>query len=803
MDTESVDLARPGRNRRGGRVSIDAELLLPTEVEIFSVRDLPPNIRVGIEAVDEDYALTRGRSRAPSRIIDKDSADLLRVFRTPVRIVDAVLSFAGRRGLDPEKTLEEAYPLLFRLYQNKLLVPAESAIAVEGDLDLGSELNGFQLIRRVQALDDNEVFLARNAAGRFAAIKFYRKANERVVQALEREAAILQRAPCGRAPEYLFVTRSGSGVALATEWVFGSDALNAAAAIRGLREVRSDHRLLTLCSEIATAFAELHEAGVLHGDVHPRNVLIDGRGLAHLIDFGLAQSLDRSVPTVERGGIAFYFEPEFADAQRHRNTAPLSAGGEQYSVASLLYQLWTGVYYLDWSLEREAMLRQIVEEDPVRFDKRDIAPWPALEEVLRCSLNKRPERRFASMRELSEALRSLLADAQSRDQKATAHRRERAREKELLDRALSRYALGADGLRDGPANTPVASINYGAGGVAYGIYRIALRRGDARMLALADVWTQKAFALSSHEKAFYDSHLEINTKTVGETSLFHSATGLYCVRALVSIAVGDVDGASRAIDMFIVFSRRPCDKLDLTLGKASLLLGCAELIEALPTEWSVTLRSVRERGQEIADELISFLPSEPAATSPSIRMLGIAHGWGGLIFALLRWSRATQQEVSPIVLEKLEELETLAEPHGAGVRWPVYNGGSRSFMDGWCNGTAGYVMLFALASRISRKERFAELAERACTGAWMAEMRVGTLCCGLAGISYALAAVHRLTGSQLWLERARGAARRAAGDNSQHFFRDSLYKGAVGVAVLADDLEQPEAAAMPLFEPRC
>lgn len=58
-------------------MSIDTELLLPPDVEIFSVRDLAPEIRANIDAGDEDYALTRGRSRSPSRIVDRESADLL------------------------------------------------------------------------------------------------------------------------------------------------------------------------------------------------------------------------------------------------------------------------------------------------------------------------------------------------------------------------------------------------------------------------------------------------------------------------------------------------------------------------------------------------------------------------------------------------------------------------------------------------------------------------------------------------------------------------------------------------------
>ena len=144
-----------------------------------------------------------------------------------------------------------------------------------------------------------------------------------------------------------------------------------------------------MCVDIANAFADLHEAGVLHGDVHPRNVLVEGRGTVRLIDFGLAQPIEKTSGSGIRGGVAFYFDPEFAEAQRTHKEAILGAAGEQYSVASLLYQLWTGAYYIDWSLEREALLRQIVEVDPAPFEARNVPAWPALEAVLLRALQKR------------------------------------------------------------------------------------------------------------------------------------------------------------------------------------------------------------------------------------------------------------------------------------------------------------------------------------------------------------------------------------------------------------------------------
>jgi hypothetical protein len=93
------------------------------------------------------------------------------------------------------------------------------------------------------------------------------------------------------------------------------------------------------------------------------------------------------------------------------------------------------------------------------------------------------------------------------------------------------------------------------------------------------------------------------------------------------------------------------------------------------------------------------------------------------------------------------------------------------------------------------------VAARAALSAASSASTVGTLCCGQGGIGYALLALHRLTGSQAWLQQARAAAQRAAADRSRLLPRDALFKGALGVALLAEDLENPARAAMPLIEP--
>nr|MDP9121743.1 hypothetical protein [Acidobacteriota bacterium] len=88
---------------------------------------------------------------------------------------------------------------------------------------------------------------------------------------------------------------------------------------------------------------------------------------------------------------------------------------------------------------------------------------------------------------------------------------------------------------------------------------------------------------------------------------------------------------------------------------------------------------------------------------------------------------------------------------------------------------------------------------------WEAGGGHADLCCGLAGRAYALLNFDRHAGSGVtrhWQGRARELAEQAAAAalHSPGRTPDSLYKGTVGVAVLAADLWRPGAAAMPFFE---
>src|SRR4051812_22098119 len=98
-------------------------LVLPADVDLFSVADLPEDARRGIDSSEGSFALSRPRSRRGSKVLTADAAELVRLFRTPRTIVEAIIDFSRSRAIDPEEALERSYPLLDDLVRSEYLVP--------------------------------------------------------------------------------------------------------------------------------------------------------------------------------------------------------------------------------------------------------------------------------------------------------------------------------------------------------------------------------------------------------------------------------------------------------------------------------------------------------------------------------------------------------------------------------------------------------------------------------------------------------------------------------------------------------
>ena len=267
---------------------------------------------------------------------------------------------------------------------------------------------------------------------------------------------------------------------------------------------------------------------------------------------------------------------------------------------------------------------------------------------------------------------------------------------------------------------------------------------------------------------------------------------------------------------FLATASGPCEILEDSAGRTSALLGCALLLDTfdrapVSQEAAGTRSDLIELGREILTELWGAVAGFAAVDRSPELTLGVAHGWAGLLYASLCWCSASGDALPDALPSRLNELANCAEPVGRGLQWKWQEAGrTANYMPGWCNGSAGFVFLWALGYAATSDPRYRELAEGAAWHVWETPTPNPSLCCGAAGEGYALLAFYRLSHDARWLQRATDIAEFAAAQALQDGERKratapdayphSLYKGALGLAVLAADLKRPHDARMPMFE---
>jgi serine/threonine-protein kinase len=785
-------------------------LILPADIVITPVAELPNGIRNRFDAPPGAYTVTRPRSRTLTKILDAEGADLLREFRTPRRIVEAVLSYSLARHLDPEATLQAAFPLFDDLISNQLLVEPGSAAAlpVSPTLTIGSSWRDYRVVRCAASLTDTEVYEVADSGGRRLALKIARAhASPDIRDALSREAEILRYLSGVPSPGLVAEGEEDGRRFILSEWISGTDAETAAF---HARETGDEGALLELCEQVVDSYASLHHRGVVHGDVHPSNLIVSRSGTVAIVDYGWST---RATPGQRQGhlpraGVPEFFEPEYARALLRRRKVPgASVISDQYGVAVVLYRMLTGQAYLRFSLEEHQSLIQIARDPPLAFAIHGVDRGPAVEGALLRALAKTPAERFSSMTAFAEALRRGRASRFPPPLRTGPNTTRR-----FLDLTLRR--LGPDGVLVNAAvrTSPICSIYLGMAGTAVGLLHIACAREDPRLLSHAELWAELCGHMSGRRSAFLSPRLEMTALLVGRVSIFHARPGVGYLAALLAHARGDSSRRDLALFHWLRVTGVRSRQIELSLGEAGVLLALGFAAELVGKGNPPLRRRIGAAGKRLHDKLCRSLKRRGALNRLDRRLnLGVAHGWAGVLYAILRWEQTTGSSPNPGVEARLDELARLATTAESGARWPwltldEQGRTTSSYMPGWCNGSAGMIGLWTLANRVTGEDRFLQMAELAALDAWQQDPGDTHLCCGLAGIAYGLLNLYRHTGEPIWLERSRllaeRAATRALNATRMHpsATAHSLFRGDVGLAVLLTDLERPEGAAFPLFD---
>ena len=165
--------------------------------------------------------------------------------------------------------------------------------------------------------------------------------------------------------------------------------------------------LANLAIQAAEALSHAHAMGILHRDIKPSNLLVDAKGYLWVTDFGLARFQDEPglTRTGDLLGTLRYMAPELVTGHRLVHD-PRS---DSYSLGATLYELLTLKPVFD-GRDRQAMLRQIAQEEPIAPRKLDPTIPRDLETIVLKAMDKEPERRYATAHELAEDLRRFLED---------------------------------------------------------------------------------------------------------------------------------------------------------------------------------------------------------------------------------------------------------------------------------------------------------------------------------------------------------------------------------------------------------
>jgi len=159
-----------------------------------------------------------------------------------------------------------------------------------------------------------------------------------------------------------------------------------------------------LLCEIADALSYAHLRGVIHRDIKPDNIMLDGdSGRALVTDFGIARAMEAGARLTITGnavGTPTYMSPEQAMGDRE-----IDGRSDIYSLGVLGYQLLTGRVPFTAGNSMALLLKHVGERPQPINELRPETP-PALREVIERALLKPPEDRWPTAAALREALMS-------------------------------------------------------------------------------------------------------------------------------------------------------------------------------------------------------------------------------------------------------------------------------------------------------------------------------------------------------------------------------------------------------------
>jgi TolB-like protein/Flp pilus assembly protein TadD len=285
-------------------------------------------------------------------------------------------------------------------------------------LAVGTRLGAYEILAPLGAGGMGEVYRARDTRlGREVAVKVV---SERLVDdpsalaRLEREARAVAALSHPNIRALHDFGREGD-IAFAVMELLDGDPLDRCIGVANF----TWRRALEIGTAIADGLASAHGKGITHRDLKPANIFITSDGHVKILDFGLAKQdpfradAQTAGPTLEVDtepgavlGTLGYMSPEQVKGE------PTDQRTDIFSLGCVLYEMLTGRKAFGGGTPAET-LAAILRDQPAALEDSGRRIPPRVDALVQRCLEKDPDRRFQSSRDLAFALRELLSDPQA------------------------------------------------------------------------------------------------------------------------------------------------------------------------------------------------------------------------------------------------------------------------------------------------------------------------------------------------------------------------------------------------------
>jgi serine/threonine-protein kinase len=188
---------------------------------------------------------------------------------------------------------------------------------------------------------------------------------------------------------------------------------------------------LAVLEQLASGVAALHEKGIVHCDLTPRNIILSNDGHATIIDLGISRSIDGAIflQTHERLGTPDYTSPEYIER------GEVSEQLDVYSLGLIAYEMVTGGYPFKGAHNWQCLDQRRNVGMPSPLELRPDCP-KALAVLIERATKRDARERFSSCAEMLAAIRAIRRSLSGGDGRTSRTAR-------LMERLKDRFAKGA------------------------------------------------------------------------------------------------------------------------------------------------------------------------------------------------------------------------------------------------------------------------------------------------------------------------------------------------------------------------